>query len=144
MVLVAPEQRETRFGKEVARTELNALTFKGRAERLGWVRGSVCDGGIITAYLKTFPTAGVDVFLGVEGMGIGVGMDDSVTLGVVRFVKHGSVRTGGYEYDEPSHDKDPRLVPYGAVPAIAFSEAMGDLAKISGKSGGPEENPQAD
>ena len=32
----------TNFKKTVAETELNAMTFKGRAERLGWVRGSVC------------------------------------------------------------------------------------------------------
>ena len=50
-------------------------------------------------------------------------------------MKHASVKIGSYIYDEPSGPNDPRLVNYAGVPAIAFSEAMGDLARISGKSG---------
>jgi len=38
-----------------------------------------------------------------------------------------------YTYDEPRDEQDARLVPFGAVPPIAFSEAMGDLARIAGK-----------
>ena len=60
VVTVKPEQASTKFGVEVAGTELNAMTFKGRAERLGWTRGSVCDAGGINFYLKRFPAAGVD------------------------------------------------------------------------------------
>jgi hypothetical protein len=37
-------------------------------------------------------------------------------------------------YGEPGDAKDPRLLSYAEVPPIAFSEAMGDLIKISGKS----------
>ena len=65
-------------------------------------------------------------------------MDDSITLDKFFFVKHGSVKIGSYEYDEPSEASDSRLVPFGEVPAIAFSEAMGDLAKIAGKQAEPE------
>lgn len=138
VVTVKPEQKDLKYGGDVVGTELNAMTFKGRAERLGWARGSVVDAGGINEYLKTFPTAGVDVFIYLEGMYIGVGMDDSIKLDKFFFVKHGSVKIGSYEYDEPSEASDPRLVPFGEVPAIAFSEAMGDLAKIAGKQAEPE------
>jgi hypothetical protein len=139
VVTVKPEQKDLKYGSDVVGTELNAMTFKGRAERLGWARGSVVDAGGVNEYLKTFPTAGVDVFIYLEGMYIGVGMDDSIKLDKFFFVKHGSVKIGSYEYDEPSEVSDPRLVPFGEVPAIAFSEAMGDLAKIAGKQTGVEE-----
>jgi hypothetical protein len=139
VVTVQPEDREQKFSAVVSGTELNALTFKGRAERLGWTRGSVCDAGGIGFYLKTFPTAGVDVFAGVEGMFIGAGMDDCITLGNAFFVRSGSVKIGSYEYDEPADNTDPRLVALGSVPAIAFSEGMGDLVRIGAKSAAVEE-----
>jgi Domain of unknown function (DUF4132) len=134
VVTVNDEQAKTKFGNEVANTELNAMTFKGRAEKLGWGRGSVCDGGGINHYVKTFPGAGVDVFVGTEGMYVGIDMYSNITLERIFFVKHGSVQIGSYTYDEPGDTKDPRLLSYAEVPPIAFSEAMGDLIKISGKS----------
>jgi hypothetical protein len=134
VVIVKPEQVNIKFGTEVAETELNAMTFKGRAERLGWTRGSVCDAGCINYYVKLFPGADVDVFVGTEGMYVGVDMYTDIKLGKVFFVRHRSVQIGSYIYDEPNDSKDPRLVSYGEVPPIAFSEAMGDVVKIAGKS----------
>jgi hypothetical protein len=134
VVTAKPEQAHTVYGSEVAETDINAMTFKGRAERLGWARGSVCDAGSIGHYVKTFPGAGVDVFVETEGMYVGIDMYTDIKLGKVFFVKHGTVQIGSYVYDEPGDPKDPRLVRYGEVPPIAFSEAMGDLVKIAGKS----------
>jgi hypothetical protein len=134
VVTVKPGQEDIKFGGDVAKIELNAMTFKGRAERLGWVRGSVCDAGCISFYLKRFPAAGVDAFVETEGMAVGLDMYSDVTLGKNFFVKHASVQIGSYVYDEPDNPSDPRLVSYGAVPAIALSEALGDLAKIAAKS----------
>ena len=136
VVMVKLAQQATKFGSDIAETELNAMTFKGRAERLGWARGSVCDAGCINYYTKSFPTAGVEVFVETEGMYVGIDMYSNIKLGKVFFVKHASVQIGSYVYDEPGDTNDPRLVSYGDVPAIAFSEAMGDLTKISGKSEG--------
>ena len=65
-------------------------------------------------------------------------MYSDITLGKVFFVKHASVQIGSYVYDEPGNANDPRLVSYGDVPTIAFSEAMGDLVKIAGKSEGQQ------
>ena len=67
-------------------------------------------------------------------MYVGIDMNSNITLGKNFFVKHGTVNVGSYEYDEPENADDPRSVNYGGVPAIAFSEALGDLAKIAGKS----------
>ncbi len=134
VVALKAGQEKTKISREFEGVEMNAMTFRGRAERLGWSRGSVVDAGGINYYCKSFPAAGVDVFIALEGMYIGIDMYSDITLGEVLFTKHGSVKTGSYTYDEPSGDKDERLVAFGAVPPIAFSEAMGDLVKISGKS----------
>ncbi len=37
-------------------------------------------------------------------------------------------------YDEPIDENDPRLIAFGNVPPIVFSEVMGDLRKITGKT----------
>ncbi|MHC5540910.1 DUF4132 domain-containing protein, partial [Singulisphaera rosea] len=134
VVRVADDQRMTKFSLDLDGTDLNAMTFKGRAEKLGWTRGSVTDGGGIEAYRKTFPAAGAEVFLQLEGMYMGIGMDASITLGKVCFVKPGSVQVGSYVYDTPNDENDARLIPFGDVPPIVFSEVMGDLQKISGKA----------
>ena len=133
VVTVKPDQANVKYGKDVADTKLNGLTFKGRAERLGWARGSVCDAGCINYYLKSFPAAGVDVFLETEGMYVGIDMYTDITLGKQFFAKHGSVQIGSYTYDEPNDEQDARLIPFGHVALIAYSEAMGDLSRIAGK-----------
>jgi hypothetical protein len=61
-------------------TALNALTFRGRAEKLGWQRGSVCDAGGIRFYHKPFQAAGAEALVELEDMYVGAGMDASITL----------------------------------------------------------------
>ncbi len=132
VVSVTQQEKQLRFHKGRAGTQLNGLTFKGRAERLGWRRGSVCDAGMITAYVKSFPSAGVDAFLGLEGMYVGIDMYSDIKLGEAFFVHSGSVKIGIYVYDEPNSAVDPRLIEFGQMSPIVFSEVMGDLQKIAG------------
>jgi hypothetical protein len=83
--------------------------------------------------VANLPEAGVDVFVATEGMYVGIDMYADITLGKMFFIKHGSGQIGSYVYDEPGNHQDARLVPFGEVPPIAFSEAMGDLRRIAGK-----------
>jgi hypothetical protein len=132
VVFPKDEERAIKISKQYEGTQLNAMTFRSRAERLGWQRGSVTDGGGISSYCKRFPGAGADAILELEGLYIGIGMEESITLGKFSFVKTGTVKFGSYVYDEPANDQDARLIPFGEVPPIVFSETLGDLAKIAG------------
>jgi len=134
VVYPTAEEKTVKMSSKYKDTDLNAMTFKGRAERLGWQRGSVCDAGGITSYRKSFPGAGADVILEVDGMYIGIGMEETIQLGRFCFVRSGSVSVGSYVYDEPSDEKDPRLLAFGEVPPIVYSETLGDLARIAGMS----------
>ena len=96
------------------------------------------DGGGIDSYRKVFPGAGVEAFLGLEGMYIGIGMEDSIQLQDFYFVKGGTVRVGSYVYDNPDNESDSRLIPFGAVPLVVYSEVMGDLKRIAGQSSGED------
>jgi hypothetical protein len=133
VVLVKSDRVDQKTLADYSGTDMNGMTFKGRAERLGWTRGSVCDAGSITSYFKTFPMAGVQAFIGVDGMYIGMEMEDEVKLQDAFFVKAGTVKVGSYEYDEPANEKDERVLRFGDVPPIVYSEIVGDLQKIAGK-----------
>jgi Leucine-rich repeat (LRR) protein len=110
---------------------VNVGTFKSRAERLGWRRGSVVDAGAISGYKKLYPTDKIEVFVRVDNLGVGFdGYESEATLQDFFFVKSGSVVTGSYTYDEPRDADDPRLLKLADVPAIVLSETFGDLGAI--------------
>jgi Leucine-rich repeat (LRR) protein len=112
--------------------ELNSLTFKGRAERRGWRRGSVIDSGEVSAYRKVFPHDKIEVFIGTEGMNVTAYADaGEVTLKDLFFVRPGAVVTGSYTYDEPRDENDDRLIKLNDVPPIVFSEVVADLTAIT-------------
>jgi hypothetical protein len=127
-----PDEKQLKLSSKYKGTDLNGMTFKGRAERLGWQRGSVIDGGGISSYRKCYPGAGAEALLEVDGMYIGMGMEETIKLGRLSFIKAGSVTFGSYTYDDPSDEKDSRLIQFGEVPPIVFSETLGDLKKIAG------------
>jgi len=112
--------------------ELPSQTFKGRAERRGWRRGSVVDGGEVSSYRKVFPHDQVEAFIKTGGLAVqSYGEDGEVTLKELFFVRPGSVVIGSYTYDEPRDEKDDRLIPLDGVPSIVFSEAIADLTAIT-------------
>ncbi len=111
--------------------EMSGLTFKGRAERRGWRRGSVVDSGGVSAYRKVFPHDQVEVFIGTDGLNVQSYEDSEVTLKDLFFVRSGAVVTGSYTYDEPRDEDDERLIRLGEVPAIVFSEVVADLTAIA-------------
>ncbi|MCA9670090.1 MAG: DUF4132 domain-containing protein [Myxococcales bacterium] len=119
------------FGVE--NKEVNAGTLAGRANRMGWRRGSVCDGGSVTSFHKVFASAGVDVILETEGIGVMVDQYSNATLKRAYFVEPGAVSFGSYVYDEPRDDSDKRLIPLGKVPPIVYSEAMAEIGRLSGE-----------
>ena len=110
---------------------LGAGTFRSRAERRGWSRGSVVDAGGVAGYFKALPGAGVEVSLEIEGLYIGVDPMETITLGAARFVRADSVKRGSYTYDDPQAG-DERVLAFGEVPPVVYSETVGDLKAIAG------------
>jgi Leucine-rich repeat (LRR) protein len=111
--------------------ELEGLTFKSRAERLGWRRGSVVDAGEVSAYRKLFERQQIEAFIGTANLGVRAEEGNEVTLEELFFVKAGAVVTGSYTYDEPRDDADARLIKLGDVPPIVYSETIADLRHVT-------------
>jgi len=107
--------------------EYGGYGFVSKMEKLGWFRGSVQDAGFIASYYKDFTELGITAVLTQVG-NIGVGYyDENAALGQVMFARAKSIQFGNYVYDEPSKETDPRLIPFGNVPPIVYSEVMADL-----------------
>ena len=138
VVRVPDDQREVRISDEVSGVSLNAMTFRSRAEKRGWSRGSVTDAGGVDTYRKVFPGAGAEAFLGLDGMYVGIDRESDIQLGDFYFVRAGTVKIGSYVYDNPRDEDDARLIPFGSVPPIVYSEVAGDLRSIAGKAGESE------
>ncbi|MGJ8638634.1 MAG: DUF4132 domain-containing protein [Opitutaceae bacterium] len=114
--------------------EVGYGTFRSRCEKRGWSRGSVVDAGGISSYYKDFPGAGIEVYLFLEECWVGMDPMDTVTLGSAFFAKENSITRGSYTYDEPSNGDDPRVVAFGKVPPVVYSETMSDLYTIIGET----------
>ena len=71
-------------------------------------------------------------------------MDDRITLQSFFFVRAGTVKIGSYVYDTPSDEADSRLIAFGEVPLIVFSEVMSDMARIAGQQSAESTEPTQD
>jgi hypothetical protein len=109
--------------------KLSAGTFKSRAEKRGWVRGSVVDAGGISSYYKLYPGAGVEVVLPTQNFWVGCDPMEEIELEAACFAKSGSIERGSYIYNEPVPG-DPRVLRFDQVPAVVFSETLADLKAI--------------
>lgn len=109
--------------------KLSAGTFKSRAEKRGWTRGSVVDAGGISSYYKLYPGAGIEVVLPTDNFYVGIDPMDTIELSAACFAKAGSIERGSYIYNEPAPD-DPRVLRFDQIPAVVFSETIGDLKAI--------------
>lgn len=130
VVRLASDQGTVKVYSELNGTKVNALSFRGRAERLAWVRSGSGDGGSIRAYWKNFPASRIAVLIEVEGLYFGVGVNDQVTAGNVYFLR--SDRTSP-SFHEPRGVEDPRVLAFSEVSPVVYSEVIGEVGKIAGK-----------
>jgi len=109
-------------------------TFKSRAEKRSWRRGSVQDAGMVEGYKKTFETAGIEAYIRLEDMNVVVyDYSEKCIFEEMMFVKSGTVATGSYVYDMPHKKDDKRLIAIKDVPPIVYSEVVADLIAIAGE-----------
>lgn len=110
-------------------TSMAQGTLFSRSERLGWHRGSVVESGELASLYKPYPAAGIEVILELHDFFMGGGFDNYGTLGRALFVEPGTVKRGRYVSDDPAPD-DPRVLPFGKIPPIVYSETISDLMAI--------------
>lgn len=105
-------------------------TFRSRAEKLGWVRGSVGDGARVSSYYKNYPGAMISAFILIEFMYIGQSPADETTLKQSLFVKGDAGKSGNTVPEEPADGDDPRVIAFNDVPPVVYSETLADIQII--------------
>lgn len=128
---VDPTHGNRRELQTVKGTQMAQGTLFLRSERLGWHRGSVVGHGELCSVYKVYAAAGIEAILELHEFYMGGGWDSWGNLGRAMFVKSGTVERGSYEMDAPQHD-DPRVLTFGKVPPIVYSETVSDLKTIAG------------
>jgi hypothetical protein len=136
VIALPPAEAATKMSYAFRDVKVGGYQFVSRMEKMGWFRGSVVDGGGIASYYKNFADLNVAAFVNLQGIGVGY-YDADAELQEVYFVRLGSVRTGSYSYDEPGDAGDERLIPFGQVPAVVYSEVMSDLGGFVQKEAMP-------
>ncbi len=110
--------------------KLNAFTFIGTLDKKGWSRGSVGDGGNILSYYKTFTYENITAIIEQIGV-VNIGYyEEPAILGGLMFVTGNKIRFGSYFYDEPGDENDTRLINFGDVPPIIYSEVIADMETL--------------
>ncbi len=130
IISLEPEKASLKMLHEFEGKTVNAYSFVGSMEKFGWTRGSVVDAGSVSAYRKIFAEAGMEAFLEVDNICVGYLDLGDAELKQVYFVKKGSVAIGSYTYDEPRDKNDDRLIRFSDIPAIVYSETIGDLKRL--------------
>ena len=100
---------------------LNGRSLFGKMTKLGWIRGSVQDGGVYYTFYKEDTRTGLGVQLSFSGAPIGYEDEEDVCVFDIQFYKAGTVNRGSYEYDEI--DDERRIVPK-EVDKRFFSEML--------------------
>ncbi|MEY4925866.1 MAG: hypothetical protein RI894_302, partial [Bacteroidota bacterium] len=126
VTLLNTNEQTLKMSNTFVGVESGGAAFLGKMTKSGWNK-MVADAGLISSYYKGFPQFGIIAFVEQTGMhGIGLYQENAV-MGRVYFVKEIVIKPGAYYYDDPSSPGDPRLIPFGDVPPIMYSEVMADL-----------------
>jgi HEAT repeat protein len=136
IVRVSDAERGARVYTALNGTKLNALTFKGRATRLGWRPGSVGDAGSVESYFVEFPGTGTNAYLMLQDMFASIDREWEVTLLDLYFTRGSSGGDRYYYAGEPKNADAPHVLAFGDVPPVVFSEVLAGVAAIAGK--GPD------
>ncbi|HGA0512438.1 TPA: DUF4132 domain-containing protein [Bacillus pacificus] len=103
---------------------LNGRSLFGKMTKLGWIRGSVQDGGVYYTFYKEDTRTGLGAQLSFSGAPIGYEDEEDICVYDIEFYKTGTVNRGSYEYDEI--DDERRIVPK-EVDKYFFSEILYDV-----------------
>ncbi len=129
--VLAPEPDEAK-AKQVtrwAKAKLPPLAVRGTLEKLGWVRGSASDHGVVQNFAKQFPGANVTAFVDVEP-GIPMGLPDwagDQSIPRVFFL------SGLHAAEHYPYRAEDSFLAWNKVDAVAVSEVLGDLTAVASK-----------
>ena len=121
------EKGETTLDR-VADIPVNSGKVWGFTEKRGWDRGSSSDHGVVTEFAKWYPAADVTAVFDIE---------PGIARGGLDMLSSEQAITGCYflsgQYNPVAYARHPDKVKLGAVDAVAVSETLADLYRLTSK-----------
>jgi Domain of unknown function (DUF4132) len=128
VVLLDAADKSCKMSDKFKGVQYGGYGFLGRMEKTGWAKGSIVDAGMISSYYKDFSSLGITAVIEQTGTHCVGYYEQNAEMGSLYFVHSKGIKFGSYYYDDPRDANDPRLIAFGDVPAIVYSEVMADLA----------------
>jgi hypothetical protein len=128
---VNPERAKEKSIRDFAEIGLHPGSIWSGTERLGWIRGSSADHGVVMEFSKPFPEGQVTALIRIEP-GIARGAIDM--LGDAQKIVECCFLRGVYETEAYPYHRDEHKLPLGQVNPIAYSEVMADLNALASKA----------
>ncbi|MBW8241256.1 DUF4132 domain-containing protein [Muricauda oceani] len=127
---VSDDRKDEKFNYDHETRDI-AGSIKYGLPALGWHRGSILAGGRVSSFIKSIPAYNLEAFIMVEGVNVQpVEEDEAEKIEKLFFVQMGSVYTGTDSVNDPRSEDDHRLVPFGEVPPVVYSEVVRDIESI--------------
>jgi hypothetical protein len=128
---LSAEEAKARDITRFADVRIPSEAVWGGTEKLGWIRGSSADHGVVTEFAKPFPAANVTAVLTIDP-GIARGALDMI--GEQQQITGCFFRNGRYDANIAySSHKDEQKRPLGKVDSVAVSEVLADLTALAAK-----------
>ncbi|WP_108246218.1 DUF4132 domain-containing protein [Muricauda brasiliensis] len=124
------EKSDTKFDFSHEKRSVSDTDFKYRTADLGWRRGSILDGGDISSYKKSIPAHNLEAFIMLKGINVQGSFGEKAKIEKLFFVPLDTVYTGTDTINEPRTENDHRLIPFGEVPPVVYSEVVRDIESI--------------
>ncbi len=126
-----PEMKNTTEIKTFEGHMLNTFKMRGRATKLGYVRGEAEDAGWFYSYRKPFPSLGLHAVIHFTGNYLPE-EDRPCALTTLSFTRVQSDRESFAAYAPP--------LPLGSLPPVLLSECHGDLRQLAAEGTGFDPN----
>jgi hypothetical protein len=127
-----PEDKKTETALEDFEGHLlEAFKLRGRATKLGYVRGQAEDGGWFHIYRKHFPSLQLEAQIEFSGNGL---PEENRTVALHKL---------GFSRSDPRAPEMAEEVPLGEVPPVLLSECWNDLAALAAEGPGYDPDWQA-
>jgi hypothetical protein len=126
-MLPEAKRKETEI-KDFAGHQLTTFKLRGKATKLGYLRGEAEDGGCFYLYRKPFPSLGLQAVIQFTGSCLPE-MDVAAALESLYFTN--------IKGDKESVSTwEPQMLPLGKVPSVLLSECYNDIRQIAAEGSG--------
>ena len=125
--LLPEEDKDKKIMEDFVGVPTDSGSIKNTLDKYGWRKGDSGDGGRIYTFHYTDYASHIEALLQVDGVNV-FGFTDDATLGKLYFFD--TLKNKPHFHDNPSSDKDERLIPPGNLSPVFYAEVIAAVKAI--------------